>query len=118
MIYIEKMLKQKGLERDAIKTKHAHADRSDRLMYCYDLIDNEHAVLIDSFKVDKHHKNGLEIHNIYSNGVIMIYNLNSRKLVTGYAGTYRQVRNYYNAVQIKLNNADIVKEFCNKHINK
>lgn len=118
MIYIEKMLKQKGLEKDTIKTKHAFADRNDRLTYCYDLIDNEKAVLMDSFKVDKQHRNGLEIHNIYSNGVIMIYNLNSHKLVTGYAGTYRQVKNYYNAVQIKLNNADIVKEFCDRHICK
>lgn len=118
MIYIEKMLKQKGLEKDAIKTKHAFADRNDRLIYCYDLIDTEKAVLMDSFKVDKHHKNGLEIHNIYSNGVIMIYNLNSRKLVTGYAGRYAQVKSYYDTIQIKLNNADIVKEFCDKHINK
>ena len=118
MIYIEKMLKQKGLEKDTIKTKHAFADRNDRLIYCYDLIDNEHAELMDSFKVNKHHHNGSEIHNIYSNGIIIIYNLNSLKLITGYAGRYVQVKNYYDAVQIKLNNADTIKEFCNKHINK
>ena len=53
MIYIEKMLKQKGLEKNALKTKHAHADRNDRLIYCYDLIDNEKAVLMDSLKVAK-----------------------------------------------------------------
>lgn len=118
MIYIEKMMKQKGLEKSIVKTKHAFADRNDRLTYCYDLIDSEQAELMDSFRVDKHHRNGLEIHNIYSNGVIMIYNLNSRKLVTGYAGTYRQVRGYYNAVQVKLQNADRVKDYCDKHIHK
>lgn len=32
--------------------------------------------------IDKHHINGAEIHTLYSDGSIRIYNLNTKKLIT------------------------------------
>lgn len=51
--------------------------------------------VIDSFIVDKGHKNGLERHDITDNGVILVYNAKSQKLVTKLIAREWQIRRLY-----------------------
>ena len=51
--------------------------------------------VIDSFIVDKGHKNGLERHDITENGIIVIYNKNSGKLCTKLVARPQQIERYY-----------------------
>lgn len=51
--------------------------------------------VIDSFIVDKGHKNGLERHCVTENGVIIIYNAVSNKLVTKLVARENQVKRLY-----------------------
>ena len=51
--------------------------------------------VIDSFIVDKGHKNGLEKHCITDTGLIIVYNLESQKLVTKLIARKNQVVRYY-----------------------
>ncbi len=63
---------------------------------------NEHLCgdgnIIDSFIVDKGHKNGLEKHCITDTGLIIVYNLGSGKLVTKLIARKNQVMRYYKDV--------------------
>lgn len=60
---------------------------------------NEHCngdgKVIDSFVVDKGHVKGLERHDITDTGMIIVYNLNSQKLVTKLIAREGQIRRYY-----------------------
>lgn len=51
--------------------------------------------VIDTFIVDKGHKNGLEKHCITDNGLIIVYNLKSEKLVTKLIARPQQIKRYY-----------------------
>lgn len=51
--------------------------------------------VIDSFIVDKGHEKGLERHDITENGIIIIYNAASNKLVTKLVARPQQVERYY-----------------------
>lgn len=51
--------------------------------------------IIDSFIVDKGHEMGLEKHCITENGIIIIYNATSNKLVTKLVARPQQVERYY-----------------------
>lgn len=51
--------------------------------------------VIDSFVVDKGHVNGLERHDITDNGIIIIYNNNSGKLVSKLIARPNQIKRYY-----------------------
>lgn len=52
--------------------------------------------IIDNFVVDKGHKNGLEIHSITENGLIIIRNKETNKLVTKLIAKPQQIQRYYN----------------------
>lgn len=54
--------------------------------------------VIDSFIVDKGHKNGLERHDITDTGLIIVYNLESQKLVTKLIARPQQIKRYYKDV--------------------
>ena len=60
---------------------------------------NEHLCgdgnVIDSFVVDKGHKDGLEKHCITDTGLIIVYNLESQKLVTKLIARPQQIKRYY-----------------------
>ena len=43
---------------------------------------NYNIKLVNGFVVDKHHENGLEIHAIYDDGTIKIFNYRTKKLIT------------------------------------
>ena len=51
--------------------------------------------VIDEFVVDKGHANGLERHCVTDTGLIIIYNLNSGKLVTKLIARPNQIKRYY-----------------------
>lgn len=51
--------------------------------------------VVDSFIVDRGHKNGLERHDITDTGLIIIYNLMSQKLVTKLIARPQQIKRYY-----------------------
>ena len=51
--------------------------------------------MVDEFIVDKGHPHGAERHCITNNGIIVIYNLNSGKLVTKLIARVGQLKRYY-----------------------
>ena len=51
--------------------------------------------VIDSFVIDKGHKDGLERHDITDTGLIIVYNLESGKLVTKLIARSNQIKRYY-----------------------
>lgn len=73
-------------------TKHYEEQRIKREQLINDLGDS---YIIDGFVVDKGHKNGLEVHSITSNGVIVIHNLHSGELITKLIARPHQIERYY-----------------------
>ena len=63
------------------QTSHA-VNRSKRLQIAERLIIEESAKVVKIAVVNKGHKNGNEIHLVYNNGVVKIYNQNTRKFIT------------------------------------
>ena len=51
--------------------------------------------IIDGFIVDKGHKDGAEVHSITDNGIIIVHNLISGKLVTKLIARPQQIKRYY-----------------------
>ena len=56
---------------------------------------NGDGCMVDGFIVDRGHKNGAEVHSITENGIIIIHNLTSGKLVTKFAARPNQIKRYY-----------------------
>lgn len=75
------------------KTSHA-VNRSKRLQIAERLIIEECAKVIKIALVDKGHKNGHEIHIVYNNGIVKIYNANTRKFVTVLIARVPQIERY------------------------
>lgn len=75
------------------QTSHA-VNRSKRLQVAERLIIEECAKVIKIAVVDKGHKNGNEIHIVYNNGVVKIYNANSRKFITVLIARVPQIERY------------------------
>ena len=69
-------------------------NRSKRLQIAERLIINECAKVIKIAVVDKGHENGNEVHIVYNNGVVKIYNANSRKFVTVLIARVPQIERY------------------------
>ena len=53
---------------------------------------------IDYFIVDKGHNNGAEIHTITDNGIIIIHNYMTAKMVTKLIARENQIKRYYKNV--------------------
>ena len=75
-----------------MKTKHYEEQRNKREQLISDLGDS---YIIDGFIVDKEHKDGLEVHSITNNGVIIIHNLHTGKLITKLIARPHQIERYY-----------------------
>ena len=75
------------------QTSHA-LNRSKRLQIAERLIFEEHAKVLKIAVVDKGHTNGNEIHIIYNNGVIKVYNERTRKFITVLIARVPQVERY------------------------
>ena len=75
------------------KTSHA-ANRSKRLQIAERLIIEESAKVLKIAVVNKGHKNGNEIHLVYNNGVVKVYNENTRKFITVLIARVPQIERY------------------------
>ena len=75
------------------KTSHA-VKRSKRLQIAERLIIEESAKVLKIALVDKGHKNGHEIHIIYNNGIVKIYNANTRRFITVLIARVPQIERY------------------------
>ena len=75
------------------QTSHA-LNRSKRLQIAERLIFEESAKVIKIAVVDKGHANGEEIHIIYNNGIVKIYNARTRKFITVLIARVPQIERY------------------------
>ena len=73
----------------------AHAvNRSKRLQVAERLIYEESAKVVKIAIVNKGHENGNEAHVIYNNGVVKVYNENTRKFITVLIARVPQIERY------------------------
>ena len=75
------------------QTSHA-VNRSKRLQVAERLIIEESAKVVKIAVVNKGHKNGNEIHLVYNNGIVKIYNANTRKFITVLIARVPQIERY------------------------
>mgnify|MGYP003501691119 FL=1 len=74
-------------------SKHYQGQRSEREKFIDEHF--KYGYMVDEFIVDKGHPHGAERHCITNNGIIIIFNLNSGKLVTKLIAREGQIRRYY-----------------------
>ena len=75
------------------QTSHA-VNRSKRLQIAERLIIEESAKVIRIAIVNKGHKNGNEIHLVYNNGIVKVYNERTRKFITVLIARVPQIERY------------------------
>ena len=75
------------------KTSHA-VNRSHRLRVAERLIIEESAKVIRIAIVNKGHENGNEVHIVYNNGVVKVYNERTKKFITVLIARVPQVERY------------------------
>ena len=88
------------------------ANRSKRLQIAERLIFEESAKVLKIAVVDKGHANGSEIHIVYNNGIVKIYNEHTRKFITVLIARVPQIERY----QIKITKT--MRNKINSHIAK
>ena len=69
-------------------------NRSHRLQVAERLIIEESAKVVKIALVDKGHENGEEVHLVYNNGIVKIYNANTRKFITVLIARVPQIERY------------------------
>lgn len=74
-------------------SKHYQSQRSEREKFIDEHFSDDY--IVDEFVVDKGHPHGAERHCITNNGIIVVYNLNSGKLVTKLLARPQQIKRYY-----------------------
>lgn len=74
-------------------SKHYNSQRNQREKFIDEHFANDY--IVDEFIVDRGHPHGAERHCITNNGIIIIYNVNSGKLVTKLLARPQQIRRYY-----------------------
>lgn len=87
-------------------------NRSKRLQIAQRLINEESAKVYKIAIVDKGHKNGEEVHVIYNNGIVKVYNANTHKYITILIAREAQIERY----DIKLTKT--MRNKIKKHIAK
>lgn len=90
-------------------TQHV-VNRSQRANIAQRLISKESAKVYKIAVIDKGHKNGREIHVIYNNGIVKIYNANTCKYITVLIARETQIERY----NIKL--TQTMRKKIKKHI--
>ena len=75
-------------------TTYHGVNRSHRLQIAERLIIEESAKVIKIAVVNKGHKNGNEIHIVYNNGVVKVYNARTRKFITVLIARVPQIERY------------------------
>lgn len=91
---------------------HYNIDRYYREMFIYNYLGGD-GEIIDSFIVDKGHKNGAERHCITSNGLILVYNVHTKKMVTKLIARPQQIKRYY--VNTSKRPPENVLKLCREH---
>lgn len=78
------------------KSNHIQArNRNRRVLIAEDLCRKENAKHLQSFYVDKHHPKGAELHHVMDNGVIVVTNWRTQKVVTVLIGRENQIKRYW-----------------------
>lgn len=75
-------------------TSHSY-DRMKRVALAMKLMAEDRAYVVAMFSVDKGHRNGNEIHIVYSNGMIVIVNEQTERLITVLFGRSKQIERYF-----------------------
>ena len=91
------------------KTSHA-VNRSKRLQVAERLIIEESAKVVKIAIVNKGHENGNEIHIIYNNGIIKVYNERTCKFITVLIARAPQIERY------KIKVTKVMRKKINMHI--
>lgn len=78
------------------ETEHFTGERLDRHMRIVEDCGQGHQVC--SFIVDKGHKHGHELHTLYSNGVIIVRNAKTKRVITELIAREGQIRRYFDAM--------------------
>jgi hypothetical protein len=76
-----------------IVTKHYEKQRCCREKFINKYVGDGY--IIDGFVVDKGHPNGIEVHSITENAIIIIHNYRTGKLVTKLLARPQQIKRYY-----------------------
>lgn len=79
----------------SIVTKHFVESRCDGRMTAIKRILTPNEEIVTSFRVDKFHKKGAEIHSVSNNGLIFVHNERTMKLVTVLIARPNQVKRLY-----------------------
>lgn len=95
-------------------TLHISNDRLNRIEECTKGSD----VVVDRFIVDKGHKNGAEIHKVYSDSIIKVHNLNTLKLITILFARPAQIKRYYKAFDEQTPESLIKGARLNSHLKR
>lgn len=76
-------------------SNHYKNERYKRERFIKNHLGGDDGYIIDGFIIDNHHKHGLEVHSITDNGIIVIHNLVSGKLITKLLARENQIKRYY-----------------------
>lgn len=91
---------------------HYNKSRYYREMFIYNYLGGD-GKTVDAFIVDKDHENGKEIHCITDHGVIIVYNLRTRKMVTKLIARPQQIKRYY--INTNRQPSKKLLELCREH---
>lgn len=80
-------------------SKHYLADRSKREALIKTIGEGK---IIATFTVDKHHRNGPELHSITDTGIIIIRNKRTKKMVTKLIARPQQIKRYFKTVNAEV----------------
>ena len=69
-------------------------NRSKRAQIAQRLINEECAKVCKIALIDKGHKNGMEVHVIYNNGIVKVYNARTHKYITVLIARLPQITRY------------------------
>ena len=97
MFEVVKRLKAKEIKAEDY-TIH-YQEKNDRIAAYQGL---KSGTLIASFLINKDHENGLEVHNIYSNRIIKIYNNRTKKPITLLYARNGQLERYFKNTPLHL----------------
>lgn len=76
-----------------MNTKHYKNQRYGREKFINKYIGDGY--IVDGFVVDKGHPNGVEVHSITENAIIIVHNYRTGKLVTKLLARPQQIKRYY-----------------------